>query len=482
MTGSKETSSARAGLATPALFLLAFVAASAFSESAAANPEPSLYDARSQAMGMTGVTYLERPAALALNPANLEGIDRLGFTINFGLTYSKAFSPVQGPYTSVSTSGLGPLPAMFLAGRIAPRVVFGAGVYIESGISSDFADVVCIDGVVVGPPPDYTPDANPDTCFNNTAETLSVTFFTGEAAVGTSIRVTDKFWLGVALRLPFSFQEADLWSNIGAALGTLNYQQVTNELRGIGFPSPRIGITWKPHEKVTVAASYRMYSKINLTGTTKNELLSNLTGDEVFDAAADWTLPNMLQFGISSQVNERLLLVVELRLQFHGAKKTGNVNQTTVTTSPSNPDTQFVTTNGLGWVNVWSLRPGVEYRFKNDVVAWRGGMNLGNAANNPEWANFRTSPWGFGVSVQTGLGFYWDGKRAKDQWMLDLGVLMSFRRSSIGTEYIGQEATVPGTDDVTQVLCSDDQVVRTGCPGRRGTNSFIPSLAFTVEY
>ena len=63
------TASLLIGLVTPAL--------------ASANPEPTPYDARSIGMGLTGTSFLDRPAALAINPANLEGIKKLGFSFGF---------------------------------------------------------------------------------------------------------------------------------------------------------------------------------------------------------------------------------------------------------------------------------------------------------------------------------------------------------------------------------------------------------------
>ena len=130
--------------------------------SAAANPEPSAYDTRSVSMGFTGTTYLERPAALALNPANLEGIDRFGFAINATAILVGSFAPVQGPNTRVDAPlGYGPLPSIFLAGRIAPRVVFSAGVYIEAAFAGNYPNTRCIDGEVVGPAPTTSPTPIP---------------------------------------------------------------------------------------------------------------------------------------------------------------------------------------------------------------------------------------------------------------------------------------------------------------------------------
>ena len=178
------------GLLTPAL--------------ASANPEPTAYDTKSVGMALTGTSFLERPAAIALNPANLEGIPKLGFTFNMTNLLVNQTAPVQGPNTSVSSGlGYGPLPSGFIAGRIAPMVVFGGGIYIETGYGSSFSGVQCLDGdeVVNG-----VADTDPATCTNSQAQDLDVRFFVGEFAAAFSIRAHEKFW---RCRAATTFLEAD---------------------------------------------------------------------------------------------------------------------------------------------------------------------------------------------------------------------------------------------------------------------------------
>jgi long-subunit fatty acid transport protein len=386
------------------------------------------------------------------------------------------------------------LPAGFVAGRIAPRVVFAAGIYIETGYGSAFSDVECIDGAElteVQPPPNgiYQPNTDPRTCVNgnppaNGANTgdgpqdLNVSFFVGEFSAGTSIRVTDEFWLGVALRLPFSKQVADLWQNIGAVFGQLAYGRVKNDLGGVGFPSPRFGITWKPHRKVTLGAMYRMYSKIRLTGTTDTSNIPNTT----FNSEADWFLPHAFQVGLAYQANERLLLAFEGRMQFHGADKTGNKNQTVTASDPDGP-LELTIVVPFGWRNAWSTKVAAEYRFPIELLAIRGGANFARSATTGKWAQYFTPPPGYSGYISAGLGFYFDDRTGtqKDKYMLDLAGAFSFSVGSLGNEYIGTEATIPGTDDQV-TLCSVNQTVRTGCPGDLGVYTYFISLGFTAQY
>jgi len=452
---------------------------------AGANPEPTAYDSRGIAMGLTGTSYMERPSALVLNPANMEGIGKLGFSLNFTGIFTNQIAPMQGPNTrGTSGLGFGPLPSGFVGGRISPRMVFAAGIVIETGYGSGFSDVVCLDGDQVV---DGVPDTNPDTCTNSEPQNLDVTFFVGEFSAGTSIRITDEFWLGVALRLPFSKQVADLWQNVGAALGGFGYARVKNNLGGVGFPSPRIGLTYKPHRKVSIGAMYRMWSTIKLTGTTETSLLANPDGTPLtLDSTADWYIPHALQFGVSYKANPRLLLAWELRLQFHGADKHGNKNQTVTATDPEGVLPPFTTVVPFGWENVWSAKFGVEYRFKKDVLAFRGGLNIADSAATALWAQYFTPPPGVSASFMAGLGFYWDDRNdssIKDKYMLDIGTLFAYSGTNVGDEYIGTDAQIPGGGpmDIVEV-CSREQVVRTGCPGQYGVFTYWASVTFTLQY
>ena len=81
---------------------------------ASANIEPSSYDAKSIAAGTTGMAYLDNPSALAINPANLAGIDRGGMSVNITPVFSVSQAPLSGPNTEVQSDlGFGPIPSLF---------------------------------------------------------------------------------------------------------------------------------------------------------------------------------------------------------------------------------------------------------------------------------------------------------------------------------------------------------------------------------
>jgi long-subunit fatty acid transport protein len=456
---------------------------------ASANPEATAYDGRSIGMALTGTSFLERPAALTLNPANMEGIKKLAFTLQFTNLGVRQTAPVMGPNTKVKSGlGYGPLPSGFIGGRIAPNVVFTGGVYIETGYGSSYDQVTCLDGDPVAA--DGTPADSTTPCTNLEPQDLTVTFFVGEFAVGTSFRIHEKFWLGVALRVPFSKQVASLWQNVGAALGGFGYARVKNNLGGIGFPSPRFGITIKPHRKVSIGVMYRMYAKIKLTGTTETSLSTDSSTGEPIEltAAADWFIPHAIAFGVSYQANSHVLLAFEGRFQFHGADKTGNRNQTVTATDPSGSLPETVIVVPFGWKTVWSARAALEYRF-NQLIAIRTGAGIAAPATSAPWAQYFTPPPGLSGHMSLGLGFYWpdrNNRDIKDKYMLDLAGLFAFTRDNIDDSYIGEDLLIPGTDpsdpDNFVEVCSREQVVRTGCPGDYKVFSYWASLSFSLQY
>ena len=140
----------------------------------------------------------------------------------------------------------------------------------------------------------------------------------------------------------------------------------------------------------------------------------------------------------------------------------------------------------FGWQNAWSVKIGFEYRFKKELLALRLGANISEGATTGVFAQYFTpapAPPNF-TTATGGLGFYWNDRNdpsIKDKYRLDLAGLFSFTGETIGNDYIETEQQIPGTND-TVVVCTDQQVVRTGCPGNYRVLSYWASLSFTLQY
>ena len=164
---------------TTAVAIVALLTSLASSR-ASANIEPSSFDAKSIAAGTTGMAYLDNPSALAINPANLAGIDRGAVSVNITPVFSVSQAPLSGPNSEVQSDlGFGPIPSLFGAVRVADRVVLGFGAYALGLFGARYSNVQDLYG---------QPGATGD---------LEVTFVSGEAAIGVGIEVTPSLDLGV---------------------------------------------------------------------------------------------------------------------------------------------------------------------------------------------------------------------------------------------------------------------------------------------
>jgi hypothetical protein len=182
---------------------------------ASANIEPSSYDAKSIAAGTTGMAYLDSPSALAINPANLAGIDRGGMSVNITPVFSVSQAPLAGPNSEVQSDlGFGPIPSLFGAVRVADRVVLGFGAYALGIFGAKYSNVQDLYGE-----PGATGDFE---------------------VVGVAIEIISSLDLGLTLRVPFAWQKATMPAELG---GTLI--PTTATLGGAGWPGGRIGLTWR---------------------------------------------------------------------------------------------------------------------------------------------------------------------------------------------------------------------------------------------
>jgi hypothetical protein len=190
-----------------------------------------------------------------------------------------------------------------------------------------------------------------------------------------------------------------------------------------------------------------------------------------------------VQVGVSIQANSHMLWALEYRIQMHQADKYGNQNQTVTSTIPGG--TELTTVVGFGWENAWGFKLGFEYRFNKDLLALRLGFNAAKSATSGPFTQYFTPPPGFSPYGSVGLGFYWDDrndKSIKDKYRLDLAGAFGGSFGNIGNEYIGQEVEVPGSGGQIEIACSDDQVVRTGCPGQYRALTYWASFSFTLQY
>ncbi|MFZ1862989.1 MAG: outer membrane protein transport protein [Polyangiales bacterium] len=397
---------------------------------ASANIEPSSYDAKSIAAGTTGMAYLDNPSALAINPANLTGIDRGGMSVNLTPVLSVSHAPLSGPNTDVQSDlGFGPIPSLFGAVRVADRVVLGFGAYALGLFGAKYSNVQDLYGQ-----PGSTGD-------------FEVTFVSGEAAVGVGIRLAPSLDLGVALRVPFARQHA----TIPAELGTLIIP-TTATLGGAGWPGGRIGLTWRATSMMALSLMYRTVATTRLSGDLHTggpvELSSSVT--------ARFSTPHVLSGGLAfSFLHDALTVAGELHVMFYEAAN----DKQTLTLDGSEPLLPETADILFLWQNAFSLRFGVDYQI-NSRFAVRAGYVPSSSATTAAGAQPVVPPPGWSHSFSAGFGASWK------RFAVDFAL-----QSAFSSAYVG-----PSSDPNA---CSG--FVRIGCEGDYKTVNGSASVQFVYR-
>jgi long-subunit fatty acid transport protein len=397
---------------------------------AAANIEPSAYDAKSIAAGTTGMAYLDNPSALAINPANLARIERGGMSINITPVFSVSQAPLAGPNSEVESDlGFGPIPSLFGAVRVADRVVLGFGAYALGVFGAKYSNVQDLYG---------EPGVEGD---------FEVTFVSGEAVVGAAFEIIPSLDLGVTLRVPFAWQRA----TVPAQLGTVIIP-TTATLGGAGWPGGRIGLTWRATSMIAASLMYRTVATSRLSGELQTleilELSSSVT--------ARFSTPHVLSGGVAfSLLNDSLTVAGELHVMFYEASN----QQQTLYLDGSEPLLPETTDIPFLWQNAYSLRFGVDYQI-NRRFAVRGGYVPSSSATTDAGAQPVTPPPAWSHSFSVGFGTSWKS------FAVDFALQTAFSNAHVG----------PSTDPDA---CGG--FIRVGCEGDYKTINGSGSVQFVYR-
>lgn len=366
------------------------------SSPASANIEPSSYDAKSIALGTTGMAFLDNPSALAINPANLALIERGGMSVNITPVFTQSQAPLSGPNTEVKSDlGFGPIPSLFGAVRLADRIVLGFGAYALGIFGAKYSNVMDLYG---------QPGATGD---------FDVTFVSGEAAVGISIQIVKSLDLGITLRVPFAWQRATLPAELGPTI-----VPVSATVGGAGWPGGRIGLTWRASKMVAVALMYRTEATTKLSGD-----LQTLEGIELSSSVeSEFSTPHVLSGGSAFKfLHDKLTVAAELHVIFYAASN----EKQTLYLAEFEGTPLGVAEIPLYWQNAFSLRFGVDYQV-NRLFAVRAGYVPSSSATTDAGAQPVVPPPGWSHSFAAGFGASWKS------FAVDLALQTAFASAHVG--------------------------------------------------
>ncbi|OUS04904.1 hypothetical protein A9Q81_05325 [Gammaproteobacteria bacterium 42_54_T18] len=318
------------------LTLFTAVVLSIASEAVFANPEaPGMYDARNMGMGGAGLAYLDSPAAVIHNPANLAATENSQHQFNLSLLAVKLGGSFAGPDHYQESDWLAiPLPFWGYNTRVTDYMTTGASVYLAVGFGGGYSDVSrygtgksCtskLSDVVLTPPGGglvINGDAqNNDLCLSSGRdEVVNLAVF--ELAFPFSFQVTNDLQVGLAIRFPFGIFEQQTSEDITGALGDSNnpagsfglgYMQVESEMFGYGSkPGFLLGFTYDVTSYLSVAATYRTKLTTTFKGDTKVLLNSNILLDPALGTLGGVTIGNEIAGLVNSVPGIGTLLNVQ---------------------------------------------------------------------------------------------------------------------------------------------------------------------------
>jgi long-subunit fatty acid transport protein len=319
---------------------------------------PAQYDARSVALGGTGISFIENGASVFLNPATLDGIRNVAVTAVIAPVRPVMTVPLGGPNTAVTAET--PFFPLFLAGvgvRLSDRFVAGLAVYPTAGVGSKYS--------LAG-------------------QELSMSVAQFEAAPALSYRIVDGLSLGLSYRMTYTRQSLRQPPPLAPAATDVT-------LDGFNFFGVQAGLYYRPADVVHLAFTYRSRVDTSLTGTTE-------TGGMKFDTTSNFNSPNRFRLGASiSPPGVPLLVAADIKyLMYADANRSLDMTVNT-------PMGALTTTQRLDWKNTLAVGLGVEYTIAS-VVAARGGYSLTQSATPDSTANPFTPPPGVLHGIHLGAG------------------------------------------------------------------------------
>lgn len=337
---------------------------------AVANPEyPAQYDARSLAMGGTGVAFAEGGGAVFHNPANLAGLDTFAVSVNASPMFAEQSAPLAGPNTETA-SARNVVPLFLVGGgvRVARRVVVGLGAYVRSGGGATYEGAG--------------------------GDDLEVSMASFELAVPVAVRLTEQLDVGLAVRWGY----ATMNSALVIPDMTGNPMAIEQDVSGFGaLPGVTAGVQYRPTHALRLGAMYRSRTNISMDGTM-TMTPSGAPGMQL-DTETEFAIAHAAAIGGAySLLSDRLLLAADVSVRLFG-----DANETMTFTSDVG-GTTLTQEQRLGWENVFTASVGGEYQVVGPM-ALRLGYQFSPSATAEDAASAFGPPPGMMHGATVGAGY-----------------------------------------------------------------------------
>jgi long-subunit fatty acid transport protein len=365
-------------------------------KASASNEINGLFDARSGAMGGTGVAFLDSAGAIPTNPALLDQVKKLTLSLDGMFIVAQPEAPYTishidengQPYQTYETVRSSPTSALlpFIGGayRLTERVVLGVGIYptIGQGTTAEYKPA---------------PDQYPEITLHNQAALGLV-----EVGDALSVRILDNLSVAAMWRITYMTQTVSTPVPGNPPVGTLldtmhNPIYADIKTTGLNFAGLQLGVFYKPLPNLGLGFSYRNKVVVDGTGTTTTK--NPVSGAPiVLDTQTSFASPHSFRAGLAWTVlQDKLLLAADFKyLLYEESWK----SVSTTTTRMGVPSTTVTPTY---WRNVFNVQLGAEYKT-GEMFRLRAGYIMAPSATNPAYAQQFMAPPGVSHLVSAGLG------------------------------------------------------------------------------
>jgi long-chain fatty acid transport protein len=329
------------------------------------------FGARAAAMGGAFVGLANDYTAVFWNPAGLALLKKTTFGITPDL-----LAPVshytRGSYSQKTESKVYPAGLLGFFTPIGDRIVVGLGAYTLSGLGADWVNNG-LEAALISP---YPPSV-----FTPPVATYDWRSYIGAITIApaVAVKVTDQIFFGATLNINYGFFKVDQWGEYAVIPleppVLYNFEQAKLDVNGWGYGAT-FGVLVKPNDIVSFGLSYRLQSKMKLSGTSFVENLPGLgpylvgspTVPDTSPAKLTATSPTWLAGGVAVKPITDLTLTFDL--QWTNWKKL-DVLTIQLLDPVWNAIGKTTNTLDLEWKSRLQIRGGAEYTVGQ--LAFRAG-------------------------------------------------------------------------------------------------------------
>ncbi len=354
--------------------------------------------ARACAMGGAFVGLADDYSAVYWNPAGLALLQKP----TFGLTGEVLLPSSTYGFTGFEMKTENKMYPAGILGYFRPvsqKVVVGLAVFTPSGIGADWNNPG-LEEAMISP---YPPAA-----FTPAVEAYRWRSFIGAITIAPSIAVklSEMVSLGATLNINYGFFKTDQWGQYQVIPNPpkipilFNFGQATMDVKGWGVGAT-FGLLVKPSDRVSFGLTYRLQSKLKLSGPTtlENLPLLNPALPDTTPSKLDATNPMWLAGGIAVKPLANLTFTFDL--QWTNWKKL-DVLEVEFTDPAWLAAGETGNTLELYWADKLQIRFGAEYLMGN--LAIRGGYYYDPAPAPDDTMNILIPSFTYN-SFQLGFGY-----------------------------------------------------------------------------